>query len=170
MKSLYVTIAALLISAGLTAQKYAFVDSEYILSNIPSYQAAEEQLEQISVEWQKEIEAMYKEIDKMYRDFQAEKVYLTEEMKRKREEDIINKEKEVKEKQKKYFGKEGELSKKREELVKPIQDEVFNAIKEMAEEQNYALILDTSGSITIMYSNPRYDLSDDVLERLGYKN
>jgi len=113
---------------------------------------------------------MYAEVEKMYRDYQSEEVLLTQEMKRKREDEIINKEKEVKDLQNKYFGREGDLFQKRQELIKPIQDEVYNAVKEIAVEGNYAVIFDTSSGPSLLYTNPRYDLSDDVLEKLGYKN
>ncbi len=172
MKKVMFTIAVLIsaISFG-SAQKYAFVDTEYILSNIPTYESAQDQLDQLSITWQKEIEAIYSEIDKMYKDFQAEKVLLTEEMKIKRENDIINREKDAKDLQKKYFGKNGDLYKKRQELIKPIQDDIFNAVKEIAEEGNYALIFDTAaGGLSMLYTDPKYDKSDDVLEKLGYKN
>lgn len=151
-------------------QKFAYVDSDYILKNIPSYEAAQAQLDQASVQWQKEIEALYSEIDKMYKDFQAEKVLLTEEMKTKKEEEIIKKEKDAKDLQKKYFGKEGELYKKRQELVKPLQDDIFNAVKELATEGNYAVIFDVAGGITMLFTDPKYDMSDEVLKKLGYKN
>ncbi len=152
------------------AQKYAFVDTEYILSNIPTYESAQDQLDQLSLQWQKEIEEIYAEIDKMYREFQAEKVLLTEEMKIKREEAIINKEKDAKNLQKKYFGKEGLLFKKRQELIKPIQDDIFNAVKTIAEEGSYALIFDSAASgLSILFTDPRYDRSDAVLAKLGYK-
>jgi outer membrane protein len=171
MKKLFaLPVLLLLMSTAVLAQKFAYVDTDYILKNIPSYQAAQAQLDKISADWQKEIEAIYTEVDKMYKDFQAEKVLLTEEMRVKRENDIINKEKEAKDLQKKYFGKEGELYKKRQELVKPIQDEVFNAVKEMAVEGNYAIIFDTAGSLNMLYSDPKLDRSDDVLKKLGYKN
>jgi len=171
MKKIISSLLVLILSAGLClAQKYAFVDTEYILSNIPSYKAAQDQLDQYSKEWEKEISNMYAEVEKRYRDFQSEYVLLTNEMKRKREEEIINREKEVKELQNKYFGREGELFKKRQELVKPIQDEVYNAVKEIAVEGNYAVIFDTASGVSLLYTNPKYDLSDDVLEKLGYKN
>lgn len=170
MKKLALTLAIIVSSLVLSAQKYAFVDTEYILSNIPTYASAQDQLDQLSVQYQKEIEAVYSEIDKMYKEFQAEKVLLTEEMKAKRENDIINKEKQAKDLQKKYFGKDGMLYKKRQELVKPIQDEIFNAVKTIAEEGNYALIFDSSASgLSMLYTDPRYDKSDDVLSKLGYK-
>lgn len=171
MKKIVSSLLVLILSAGLgLAQKYAFVDTEYILSNIPSYKAAQDQLDQYSKEWEKEISNMYAEVEKKYRDYQSEQVLLTNEMKRKREEEIINREKEVKELQNKYFGREGELFKKRQELVKPIQDEVYNAVKEIAVEGNYAVIFDTTSGVSLLYTNPKYDLSDDVLEKLGYKN
>lgn len=150
--------------------KLGYVDTDYILKNIPAYQAAQAQLDRIAADWQKEIEAVYGQIDKMYKDFQAEKVLLTEEMKTKRENDIINKEKEAKELQKKYFGKDGDLFKKRQELVKPVQDEVFNAVKEIATEGNYAIIFDTAGNLNMLYTDPKLDKSDEVLKKLGYKN
>jgi outer membrane protein len=150
--------------------KLGYVDTDYILKNIPAYQAAQAQLDRIAADWQKEIEAVYGQIDKMYKDFQAEKVLLTEEMKTKRENDIINKEKEAKELQKKYFGKDGDLFKKRQELVKPVQDEVFNAVKEMATEGNYAIIFDTAGNLNMLYTDPKLDKSDEILKKLGYKN
>lgn len=152
------------------AQKFAYVDTEYILSNIPSYKAAQDKLDEISAEWQKEVEAAYAEVEKMYKEYQTEKVLLSDELKAKKEEEIINKEKETKDLQKKYFGREGELYKKRQELVKPIQDEVYNAVKEIAIEGGYALIFDTAGGPNILYSNPKNDKSDMVLEKLGYKN
>ncbi|MBN2214382.1 MAG: OmpH family outer membrane protein [Bacteroidales bacterium] len=151
-------------------QKYAFVDTEYILSNIPSYKAAQDQLDKTSEEWQKEVESQYAEIEKMYKDYQAEKVLLTDDMRRKREDEIINKEKEVKELQKKYFGQDGALFVKRQELVKPIQDDIYQAVKDIATENGYAVIFDTSSGPTMLYFNPRYDVSDEVLQKLGYKN
>ena len=172
MKKLIFAIVAVTLTCSVSvAQKYAFVDTEYILTNIPTYESAQDQLDQLSVAWQKEIEEVYGEIDKMYKDFQAEKVLLTEEMKIKRENDIIKKEKEAKDLQKKYFGKGGDLYKKRQELIKPIQDDIFNAVKEIADEGNYAVIFDTAaGGLSMLYTDPKYDKSDDVLEKLGYKN
>lgn len=171
MKNLIITLCLVIgMSSFGFAQKFAFVDTEYILSNIPAYLAAQDQLDQLSAEWQKEVEKIYGEIDKMYKDFQAEKVLLTEEMKIKKEDDIIAKEKEAKDTQKKYFGKDGELFKKRTELVKPIQDDVFNAIKEIAKEGNYDAIFDTASGASMLYTNPKFDRSDEVLQKLGYKN
>ncbi len=171
MKKIMITLGILILSAGFTfAQRYAFVDTEYILSNIPSYKASQDKLDQFSKEWEKEISDEYAEVEKMYKDYQNEQVLLTREMKIKREEEIIGKEKAVKELQNKYFGREGDLYKKRQELIKPIQDEVYNAVKEIAVEGNYAVIFDTASGPSMLYTNPKYDLSDDVLEKLGYKN
>jgi len=171
MKKLISLLGIMLLAAGITtAQKYAFVDTEYILNRIPSYKAAQDQLDKLAADWQTEIERAYTEIEKMYKDFQAEKVLLTEEMKVRKEEEIINREKEVKQLQQKYFGRDGSLFTKRQELIKPIQDEVYTVIKEIAVEGSFAVIFDTASGANMLYTNPKYDKSDDVLERLGYKN
>jgi outer membrane protein len=151
------------------AQKFAFIDSDYILKNIPAFNAAQDQLDQLSKQYQKELETMYAEIEKMYKDFQAESVLLSEDMKRKREDVIITKEKDYKELQKKYFGPNGELFKKRQALVKPIQDDIFAAVQDITNEGAYAVIFDKSGSSTLFSTNPKFDLSDQVLQKLGYK-
>jgi len=173
MKKTMFILAAIILSVGIASaqsQKMGYVDTDYILKNIPAYQAAQAQLDKISADWQKEIENVYTQVDKMYKDFQSEKVLLTEEMKTKRENEIVAKEKEAKDLQKKYFGKDGDLFKKRQELVKPIQDEVFNAIKEIAVQGNFAIIFDTAGNANMLYTDPKLDKSDDVLKKLGYKN
>lgn len=159
-----------LISTATFAQKFAYVDTDYILKSIPAYESAQEQLEIMSKDWQAEIEAKYAEVEKMYKEYQAEKVLLTEDMKQKREEEIVAKERQTKELQKKYFGAEGDLYKKRQELIKPLQDDIFNAIKEIATAGNYAFIIDAAGGATFLYSDPKFDKSDDVLQKLGYKN
>jgi outer membrane protein len=169
-KSLLILMLTLFISAGSYAQKFAYIDTEYILNNIPAYKQAQDQLDKLSEGWQREVENMYAELDKMYRDYQAEKVLLTEEMKKKREEEIMNKEKAAKELQKKYFGQDGALFKKRDELIKPIQDEIYRAVKELATEGGYAIIFDSSAGASILYTDPKLDKSDAVLQRLGYKN
>jgi len=161
--------ASLFTSTIATAQKYAYIDSQYILDNISEYKAAQQQLDQISISWQKEIESKYAAIDKLYKDYQAEQILLTEEMRRKREQEITNKEKEVKEYQKQKFGYEGELFKKKQELIKPLQDKIYNAVKKIATEQSYAVIFDKSGDLVMLYTNPKYDKSDDVLAAMGYK-
>lgn len=153
------------------AQKFAYVDTEYILSNIPTYKAAKAQLDELSVTYQSEIETAYEEVEKMYQTYQVEKVLLTNEMQLKREDEIIAKEKAVKELKKKYFGQEGELFKKRQELIKPIQDEIFKAVQEIAEDGNIAMIFDISdGGISVLYTDSKYDKSDEVLKKLGYGN
>jgi len=171
MKKLITSIFLLsVISAIGISQKYAFVDTEYILNNIPAYKAAQDQLDQTSAEWEKEIGDMYANVEKLYKAYQNDAVLLTQEMKKKREDEIVSKEKEAKTLQNKYFGRDGELFVKRQEFIKPIQDEIYNAVKEMAVEGNFAVIFDTSGSLSMLYTNPRYDLSDDILEKLGFKN
>jgi outer membrane protein len=160
----------LLTSAMAVAQKYAFVDSEYIRKNIPAFNTAQEQLDKLSKQWEKEVADGYAVVEQMYKSYQTESVLLSQDMKAKREEAIISKEKQMKELQNKYFGMEGELFKKREELVKPIQDEILKAIKEIAVDGSYAVIFDTATGGNILFANPKFDLSDMVLEKLGYKN
>ncbi|MGE0568762.1 MAG: OmpH family outer membrane protein [Bacteroidia bacterium] len=165
---LVLLVGAISIGCAQPAAKFGYVDTEYILSKIPEYKAAQAELDKMSVHWQKEIEEKYQEIDKLYKAYQADAVLLTDDMKKKRENEIVNKEKEAKELQKSRFGVDGELFKKRIELVKPIQDKVYNAIKAVAEKSGLGFILDKSGQISIMYANPKYDKSDDVLIYLGY--
>jgi outer membrane protein len=170
MKKLILILSIVLTSSVLTfAQKFAFVDTEYILGQIPEYKSAQTELDKTSVQWQKEIEAKYAEIDKMYKAYQAEQILLTEDMKKKREADIVAKEKDAKDLQKQRFGVEGELFKKRQELVKPIQDKVYNAVKAVAEKGAYSIMFDKSSDLTMLYASPKLDKSNDVLEQLGYK-
>lgn len=169
-KIIIMTVIVLTASIGAMAQKFAFVDSEYIRNNIPAFTAAQQQLDKLSEGWEKEVADGYAAVEQMYKDYQAEVVLLSADQKKSREEAIIDREKEVKELQNTYFGMEGELYKKREELVNPIQDEILNAIKEISVEGSYAVIFDTSAGSNILFANPRYDLSDQVLEKLGYKN
>ena len=150
-------------------QTFAYVDSEYILKNIPDYKDAQEELDKLSIEWQKQLERRYSEIDKMYKNYQAEQILLTEDMKTKREEEIIKKEKEAKEYQKQKFGVDGELFQKRKELVKPIQDKVYSAISEIANYKRLGIVFDKSSGLTMLFTNPKYNISDDVLKKLGYK-
>jgi outer membrane protein len=171
MKKISVLISLFILSSAMAmAQKYAFVDSEYIRKNIPAFNAAQEQLDKLSKQWEKEVSDGYAVVEQMYKSYQNDAVLLSQDMKAKREEAIINKEKEMKELQNKYFGMEGELFKKREELVKPIQDEILKAIKEIAVEGSYAVIFDTATGGNILFANPKFDISDQVLEKLGYKN
>lgn len=173
MKKVLITlmiIATTGLSFTASAQKFAYIDTEYILENIPDYKSAQQQLDQISANWQKEIEAKYAVIDKLYKDFQAEQILLTDEMRKKREAEIVEKEKEVKEIQKQKFGYQGELFKKKQELVKPIQDKIYNAVKKLCTDQSIAVMFDKSSDLTILYSNPKYDKSDEVLTALGFKS
>lgn len=168
MKKIILTLAIFLSAFAFTqAQKYAYVDSDYILENIPEYQDALDILDEFSISWQKEIEERFAEVDVLYREYQAEAVLLPEDMKRQRENEIIQKEKEAKDLQKKRFGRDGDLFMKRQELVAPIQEKVYNAIEEIAISNNYSFVFDRSGSLTIMYAQPKYDLSDDVLDEVG---
>lgn len=170
MKKLLIFTTLVLLAFTMNAQRFAYVDTKYILDNIPDYESAQKQLDIITTEWQDEIEALYTDIEKLYKDYEVEKVILSEELKRKREEEILAKEKEVKDLQKKYFGTNGDLFKKRQELVKPIQDEIFNAVKEIGENGNYAVIFDVASGMGILFNDPKYDKSDEVLEKLGYQN
>jgi outer membrane protein len=168
-KGLLAIAGVLLVSVTAFAQKYAYVNTEYILENIPEYKTAQQQLDNLSITWQKEIEDKYAIIDKLYKAYQAEQVLLTEEMKRRRQDEISTKEKDVKDLQKQRFGYEGDLFKKKQELVKPIQDKIYNAVKKLATEGSYAVIFDKSSDLIMLYTNPKYDKSDDVLTALGYK-
>ena len=165
-----ILIAAIICTFGFSAsaQKYAFVNTDYILGNIPEYADAQAQLDELSIQWQKEIEVKFAEIDKLYKNFQNEAVLLPEDMKKKREDDIIKKEKEAKDLQKKRFGSEGDLFKKRQELVKPIQEKVYNAIEEISTAENYAVVFDKASNATLIFTNPKYDISEQVLDKLGY--
>ena len=149
------------------SQKYAFIDSEYILNNIPEYTDAQALLDDLSVEWQKEIEEKFQEIDQLYREYQAESILLPEDLKKQKENEIIQKEKEAKELQKKRFGKDGDLYKKRIELVQPIQEKIYNAIQDMAVTRNYAFIFDKASGTSILFADAKYDISDDVLDEIG---
>ncbi|MGM0530046.1 MAG: OmpH family outer membrane protein [Bacteroidota bacterium] len=159
-----------LVSSVTYAQRYAYVNTEYILSNIPSYNSAQEKLDQLSDEWQQELETEKEELDEMEKEFQSEKVLLTDEMKQRRKEEINKKEEEIQKLQSKYFGPQGELYQKRQDLVQPIQEEVYSAIETIASRGNYAVIFDAAGESNMLYTDPSHDKSDDVLKELGYKN
>jgi len=169
-KLIFFGIFTLLCITNSFAQKYAYVDTDFILGKLPAYVAAQEQLDKLSQKYQKELETLHSELDQIYKDYQAEVVLLSQDMKKKREEQIVGKEKEYKKLQRQYFGPDGELAKKKEALVKPIQDDVFNAIQTIAEQGAYSMVFDKAGSMTMIYTNPKYDLSDQVLQKLGYKN
>ena len=170
MKKILLTlvVAAGFALAG-SAQKFALIDMEYILKNVPQYEMANEQLNQLSQRWQKEVEVASKEADEMYKQFLSDKVFLTEEQVKKREEEIVAKEQETTELRYKYFGPEGELYKKRQTLMKPIQDDIYNAVKKLSEERGYQAIFDRASSANIIYASPRIDVSNEVLSKLGYK-
>ncbi|HHU33886.1 MAG TPA: OmpH family outer membrane protein [Bacteroidetes bacterium] len=171
MRKAVLTLGLIVLTTTVTfAQKYGFVDSDYISNNIPAFTTAQDQLDKLSEQWEKEIADGYAVVEEMYRAYQNESALLSQEMKVQREEAIIKKEQEMKELQNKYFGVEGELFKKREELVKPIQDEILKAIKEIAVEGSYTVIFDSASGGNILYANPRFDVSDQVLEKLGYNN
>jgi outer membrane protein len=168
MKKLLFLISLILLSAQISfAQKFGYVDSEFILSKMPAYNAAQKEVDKLSANWQKDIEARYKDIDKMYKSYQAEEVLLTEEMKKKRQNEIVEKEREVKEYQKNIFGFEGQLFKKRQELIKPVQDEVYEAIEKVAKQKQLQIIFDKSGGLVMLYTNPVHDYTEFVLEALG---
>lgn len=164
-------VLSLLVFTALTSwgQRFAYIDSDYIMDNIPEYKAAEMEIERISIEWQKELEAMFGEIESLFRAYQAEAPMLPEEIRKQREEAIMTKEKTAKELQMKRFGRDGDLFQKRQELVKPIQDRVYEAVNEIATRGNYAVIFDKTGGLTMIFTDVRYDLSDEVLQRLGYR-
>lgn len=168
----FISIFCLLASSAFSqggAAKFGYVDTDYILSQVPEYKAAQNELDKTSLNWQKEIDGKYAEVEKLYKAYQADAILLTDEMKKKRETEISNREKEVKDLQKQRFGADGELFKKRAELVKPIQDKVYNAIKAVAEKAGMGFIMDKSGQVSLLYANSKYDKSDDVLVFLGYK-
>ena len=160
--------AVLLMAMNAKAQKFALVDMEYIMKNIPAYEMANEQLNQLSQRWQKEVEAKGKEVQTMYNNFKSDMVFLTDEQKQKREQEIVDKEKEANELNYKYFGPEGELYKKRQSLLKPIQDDVYNAVKKVSEERGYQVIFDRASSQSIIFASPKIDVSNEVLTKLGY--
>ncbi len=169
MKKLVLSVLIALMTAGSSfAQKYALIDMEYIFSRIPSYEMANEQLNQISKKWQAEVDALAKEAKDLYAKYQSEMVYLSAEMKKTKENEILAKEKEVSDQNRKYFGSEGELYKKRESLLAPIQDEVYNAVKELSEEKGYMLVLDRASGVNIVFASPSIDISEDVLKKMGY--
>ena len=169
MKKIFLTLAVSFFTiTSSQAQKFAYVDSDYILSKMPEFSQAEDKIDDFSKEWQSEIELAYEEVEQMYRDYQSEQVLLTSEMKTKREEAIMEKEKSVQSLQQKYFGNNGDLYKKRQDLIKPIQDRIFDAVQQLAASNKYSIIFDASSDLIMLYSNPDLDKSDKVLELMGY--
>jgi len=165
-----VVIAIIMICAGITAnaQKFALVDMEYILKNIPAYERANEQLNQVSKKWQAEVEALNTEAQTMYKNYQNEVVFLSAEQKKQKQEAIVAKEKAAADLKKQYFGPEGELFKKRESLMAPIQDEIYNAVKDVCDLRGYSLVLDRASDSGIIFASPKIDISNEVLQKLGY--
>lgn len=167
MKTVLSVVIGLLMISTLSAQKYAYVDTEYILDNIPEYKDAQNQIDEMAEEFQEEVMEARAEIDKMYKNYEAESVLMPDDIKEKKLEEIRKKEDEVKALQNQKFGIEGDLFLKREELIKPIQEKIYNAIEEIATEKNYAFVFDKSGSLTILFVNAKYDISDDILDMVG---
>ncbi len=162
------TIVALATFAAASAQKFAMVDMDYILKNVPAYERANEQLNQVSKKWEGEIDAILKDVESAYKKYQSEAVFLSDAQKTKTEEEIMKKEKEASDLKRKYFGSEGELFKKRQSLMAPIQDEIYTAVKDICDQHGYQLVLDRASGGSIIYASPKIDISDEVLQRLGY--
>jgi outer membrane protein len=162
-------MAFLFLGTGIYAQKFAYVDSKYILSHMPEYVAAQKQINELSSEWQAQVEQKYTAIEQLEKSFQAEKILLTEEMKKKREADITERREEAKQYQKSKFGVEGDLFKKREELVAPIQEQIFQAIEDIASQSQYMVVFDKANHSNLLYTNPKHDISDKVLKKMGLK-
>lgn len=170
MKKVLLSIMLLVASVAANAQKFALVDMEYILKNVPAYERANEQLNQISKKWEGEVDALLTESETMYKKYQSESVFLSDAQKAKSEEAIMAKEKEASELKKKYFGSNGELYKKRQSLMAPIQDEIYNAVKDICDQKGYQLVIDRASGGSIIYASPKIDISDEVLQKLGYSH
>lgn len=169
-KTLLLLIAFVGLVMTSQAQRYAIIDTKYILSKIPEYRDADKKLQLVGEQWQKEIDDKQAQLDKMYKNYEAEAFMLTDELKKKREDELFVREKEVRELQKRRFGYEGDLFKERQKLVKPVQDKVYNAVQKMAISKAYDFVLDKSEGITIIFADPKLDKSEDVLKELGIKN
>lgn len=172
MKKLFWILLLMLSWSTVTvrAQKFALVDMEYILKKIPAYERANEQLNQVSKKWMAEVDALNTEAQTLYKNYQSEAVFLSNDQKTKKENEIVEKEKEAAELRKKYFGPDGELFKKRQSLITPIQDEIYNAIKDISHSKGYSLILDRASDAGIIFASPKADISNEVLSKLGYSN
>lgn len=168
LRALMLVAAVALLPTEAGAQKFALVDMDYILKNVPAYERANEQLNQVSKKWQAEVEALATEAQTMYKNYQNEVVFLSQEQKKSRQEAIVEKEKQAAELKKKYFGPEGELFKKRTSLMTPIQEEIYNAVKDIADLRGYQLILDRASDAGIIFGSPKIDISNEVLQKLGY--
>lgn len=170
MKKIILMSLMLIATLGIGAQKFALVDMEYVLKNIPAYERANEQLNQVSKKWQAEVEALNTEATTMYKNYQNEVVFLSQEQKKARQEQIMKKEKAASELKRKYFGPEGELFKKRESLMSPIQEDIYNAVRDISELRGYSLVVDRASNSGIIFGSPKIDISNEVLQKLGYSN
>ena len=169
MKTFFFVALFSIASVTVQAQRYAVIDSKYILEMIPDYKNAQKRLDEFSQVWQQELDQKQAAVDKMFKDYDAEQVMLPDNLKQKREDELFNKEKELRDLQRKRFGFEGDLFKKRQELIKPIQDRVYNAVQKLAIDKQYDFILDKSEGITVIFADPKLDKSEDVLKNLGVK-
>lgn len=168
MKKILLSLTLLVMAISASAQKFALIDMEYILKNVPAYERANEQLNQVSKKWQAEVEALNTEATTMYKNYQNEVVFLSEEQKKTKQDAIMKKEKEASELKRKYFGPEGELFKKRTALIAPLQEEIYNVVKEISELRGYSLVLDRASDAGIIFASPKIDISNEVLQKLGY--
>ena len=168
MKKILLSLALLVVAISASAQKFALIDMEYILKNVPAYERANEQLNQVSKKWQAEVEALNTEAATMYKNYQNEVVFLSEEQKKTKQDAIMKKEKEASELKRKYFGPEGELFKKRTALIAPLQEEIYNVVKDISELRGYSLVLDRASDTGIIFASPKIDISNEVLQKLGY--
>lgn len=169
-KSLFILVALLAIGMTARAQEYALIDMEYILKNIPAYENANQQLEQASRQWQSEVEKISEQAKTLYQNYQSQIASLSETQRGKKEEEIVAIEKSAAELRRKYFGPEGELYKKRESLMQPIQDAIYEAVKEIATRKGYAMVIDRASASSIIFALPDIDISNEVLAKLGYAN
>lgn len=169
MKRIFLMVALALTSlVAAHAQKFALVDMEYILRNVPAYERANEQLNQVSKKWEAEVDAILQDVEAQYKKYQSESVFLSDAQKQKTEEAIMRREKEASDLKKKYFGSDGELFKKRQSLMAPIQDEIYNAVKDISDQRGYQLVIDRASGASIIFASPKIDISDEVLQKLGY--
>ncbi|MDB5197222.1 MAG: rane protein [Flaviaesturariibacter sp.] len=168
-KIVFLLACSFLIASFANAQRYAIIDTKYILDRIPDYKSAQKTLDDIAAGWQKEIDKQQTELDKMYKDFEAEQVMLSDELRKKREDQLFVKEKALRDLQRQRFGFEGDLFKKRQELIKPVQDKVYNAVQKLAVARGYDFILDKSEGITVIFADPKLEKSEDVLKEMGIK-
>lgn len=167
MKKVLITCCLAIMVVAANAQRYAVLDTKFILDRLPEYKEAQKKLDQFSETWQKELDGLQANLDRMYRDFEAEQVMLSDDLKKKREDELFNREKQLRDLQRQRFGYEGDLFKKRQELIKPVQDKVYNAVQKLAVEKGYDFILDKSEGITVIFADPKLDRSEDILKMLG---